>query len=107
MSRPRKNHVASGGPGDILDNLWHYDGENSYREFDDEYSGWFGGLFRRSRTHAERAHDKFTQFMSAGGVKFEDPAAREKEQSYLRKGRIIRWLAILAAVWTVFRFVSL
>ena len=53
-------------------------------------------------------HPKFfTQFMSAGGVKFEDGNAQDKERPYLRKARVVRWLVVLAAVWTVFRFVSL
>ena len=107
MSRSRKRQGAQGDQSAILDHLWHYDGERSYREFDDERRGFFGGLFRRSRTYAERSHDKFTQFMSAGGVKFEDDAAQDKERPYLRKARVVRWLVILAAVWTVFRFVSL
>ena len=107
MSRSRKRQGPQGDQSAILDHLWHYDGERSYREFDDDRGGFFGGLFHRSRTHAERSHDKFTQFMSAGGVKFEDDAAQDKERPYLRKARVVRWLVILAAVWTVFRFVNL
>ena len=103
MSRSRKRQGPQGDQSAILDHLWHYDGERSYREFDDER----GGLFHRSRTRAERARDKFTQFMSAGGVKFEDDTERDKERPYLRKARVVRWLVILATVWTVFRFVSL
>ena len=107
MSRFRKSEGAKGDQSAILDHLWHYDGERSYRELDDDRGGFFRGLFGRSRTYAERSHDKFTQFMSAGGVKFEDVAEQNKERPYLRKARVIRWLVVLAAVWTVFRFVSL
>ena len=107
MPRSRKTQGPQGDQSAILDHLWHYDGERSYREFDDDGRGFLGGLFHRSRTHEERSHDKFTQFMSAGGVKFEDDAAQDKERPYLRKGRVVRWLVILAAVWTVFRFVNL
>ncbi len=107
MSRFRKSEGAKGDQSAILDHLWHYDGESSYRELDDEGGGFLGGLFHRSRTYEERSHNKFTQFMSAGGVKFEDGNAQEKERPYLRKARVVRWLVVLAAVWTVFRFVSL
>ena len=107
MSRPRKTQGPQGDQSAILDHLWHYDGERSYRELDDEGRGFLGGLFHHSRTYKERSHDKFTQFMSAGGVKFEDGNEKDKERPYLRKGRVIRWLVILAAVWTVFRFVNL
>ena len=107
MSRSRKSQGPQGDQSAILDHLWHYDGESSYRELDDDRGGFFNGLFGRSRTYAERSHDKFTQFMSAGGVKFEDVAEKNKERPYLRKARVVRWLVILAAVWTVFRFVSL
>ena len=106
MSRSRQNHGSKGDQSAILDHLWHYDGERSYRELDDEGRGFLGGLFHRSRTHEERSHDKFTQFMSAGGMKFEDGTANDKERPYLRKARVVRWLVILAAVWTVFRFVN-
>ena len=110
MSRFRKSEGAKGDQSAILDHLWHYDGESSYRELDDDGGGFLGGLFHRSRTYRtfeERSHDKFTQFMSAGGVKFEDGNAHDKERPYLRKSRVVRWLVVLAAVWTVFRFVSL
>ena len=107
MSRSSKSQGKKGDQSAILDHLWHYDGENSYRELDDEGRGFLGGLFHHSRTYKERSHDKFTQFMSAGGVKFEDGNEKDKERPYLRKGRVIRWLVILAAVWTVFRFVNL
>ena len=107
MSRSRKSEGAKGDQSAILDHLWHYDGERSYRDVDDERGGFFGSLFGRSRTSAERSQDKFTQFMSAGGVKFEDATEENKERPYLRKGRVVGWLVILAAVWTVFRFVSL
>ncbi len=107
MSRSSKRKGPQGDQSAILDHLWHYDGESSYREFDDDGGGFFSGLFGRSRTYTERSHDKFTQFMSAGGVKFEDVAEQNKKRPYLRKARVIRWLVILAAVWTVFRFVNL
>ena len=107
MSRSSKRQGAQGDQSAILDHLWHYDGERSYRELDDDRGGFFGSLFHRSRTHAERSQDKFTQFMSAGGVKFEDDTERDKERPYLRKARVVRWLVIFAAVWTVFRFVNL
>ena len=107
MSRSRKIKGPQGDQSAILDHLWHYDGESSYREFDDDGGGFFSGLFGRSRTYAERSHDKFMQFMSAGGVKFEDVAEQNKKRPYLRKARVIRWLVILAAVWMVFRFVNL
>ena len=107
MSRFSKSEGVKGDQSAILDHLWHYDGERSYRELDDDGGGFFGRLFGRSRTYSERSHDKFTQFMSAGGVKFEEVAEKNKERPYLRKARVIRWLVIFAAVWTVFRFVSL
>ena len=107
MSHSRKKQGSQGDQSAILDHLWHYDGERSYRELDDEGGGFFGRLFGRSRTYAERSHDKFTQFMSAGGMKFEKESEQDKQRPYLRKARIVRWLMILAAVWTVFRFVSI
>jgi len=45
--------------------------------------------------------------MSAGGVKYEDQSARNRERPYLQKARVIRWLAVLAVFWLVFRFVGL
>ena len=107
MSKFRKGEGAKGDRSAILDHLWHYGGELSYRELDDDRGGLFSGLFGRPRTYFERSHDKFTQFMSAGGVKFEDVSEKNKERPYLRKARVVRWLVVVAAVWTVFRFVSL
>ena len=107
MSRSRKSQGSQGDQSAILDHLWHYDGERSYHEFDEERGGFFRRIFGRSRTYAERSHDKFTQFMSAGGMKFEEVTERDKQRPYLRKARVIRWLVVFAAVWTVFRFVTL
>ena len=106
MARSRKKHDIRSCPVDIFDHLWHYDGESRYQE--DEGEGLFGGLFHRGRrTRADIRRDKFTQYMSAGGVKYEDRSAKERERPYLQKARVVRWLVILAAVWTVFRFVNL
>ncbi len=105
MARSRKNKEFFSGPVDISDQLWHYDGENRYREM--ETDGFWGRLFRNRRSHAERKRDKFTQYMSAGGVKYEDRSAKDRERPYLQKNRIVRWLAVLAIYWLVFRFVSL
>ena len=108
MARFRKKNDYLSGPVDIAGQLWHYDGENRYQEVEAGDRGFLGGLFRRGgRSRAERDRDKFTHYVSAGGVKYEDRSVKERQQPYLQKTRVIRWLVILAAVWTVFRFVSL
>ena len=108
MARSRKKNDYLSGPVDIADQLWHYDGENRYQEVEAGDRGFLGGLFRRGgRSRAERDRDKFTHYVSAGGVKYEDRSAKDQERPYLQKARVVRWLVILAAVWTVFRFVHL
>ncbi|MBQ6926220.1 MAG: hypothetical protein IJQ73_16410 [Kiritimatiellae bacterium] len=108
MARSRKKNDYLSGPVDIAGQLWHYDGENRYQEVEAGDRGFLGGLFRRGgRSRAERDRDKFTHYVSAGGVKYEDRSAKDQERPYLQKARVVRWLVILAAVWTVFRFVSL
>ena len=108
MARSRKKNDYLSGPVDIAGQLWHYDGENRYQEVEASDRGFLGGLFRRGgRSRAERDRDKFTHYVSAGGVKYEDRSTKDQERPYLQKARVVRWLVILAAVWTVFRFVSL
>ncbi len=107
LARRRASGGGLGGPGDISGQLWHYDRENAYREFGPDDKGFFSALFRRRRTRADRNRDRFTQYISAGGMRHEDAGAAERERTYFQKARVVRWLVILAAVWTVFRFVSL
>ncbi len=105
MSRRRGKRGRLDGPGDFSGQLWHYDGENAYREYD-AGGGLLSRLFhRRGRTRNERDRDKFTQFMSAGGMRHAEGA--EAERPHNQKARVVRWLVALAAAWVVFRFVSL
>ena len=105
MARLRERRGRLDGPGDFSGQLWHYGGENAYREYD-AGGGFLSRLFRRrGRTRHERDRDRFSQFMSAGGMRHEERA--EAERPYRQKALVVRWIVILAAVWTVFRFVSL
>ena len=105
MSRRRGKKGRLDGPGDFSGQLWHYGGENAYREYN-AGGGFLSRLFRRrGRTRSERDRDKFSQFMSAGGMRHEDRA--ETERPYNQRARVVRWLVTLAATWIIFRFVSL
>ena len=108
MFESRTERTGLESRGDFSKQPWHFDVENTYRELDADDGGFLRGLFRRRwRTRAEREREKISQFMSVGGMRHERRNALEEERPYLRKGRVVRWLVILAAVWTVFRFVSL
>ena len=105
MSRTRGKKGCLDGPGDLSGQLWHYGGESAYREYD-AGGGFFSRLFRRrARTRNERDRDKFSQFMSAGGMRHAERAEAERPRD--QRALVVRWLVILAAVWTIFRFVSL
>ena len=105
MSKLRGKSGRLDGPGDFSGQLWHYSGESAYHEYSAR-GGLFSRLFRRrDRTRKEQSRDKFSQFMSAGGMRHNNAAETERPRN--QRAAVIRWLVALATAWIAFRFISL
>lgn len=104
MASRKKDRFS--GPGDISEQLWHYDGNNSYKEFGTREST-VRGIFNRGHfSSEEKIKNKLTQFMSAGGMRYEARISKEEYTRYTQRVRVIKMLVVFVLVWIVFRFVS-
>lgn len=92
------------GPGDMSKHLWHYDGSNSYQEFDERDSGF--SLFSFGKSKSDYTGDtKLTHYMAAGGMRYENSAKPAERKPFLCKRLIVKWLIGIALFWIIFRFV--
>lgn len=103
MSFFSKKKGRLSGPGDMSKHLWHYDGANSYEEFDERDSGIFS--FGKSKSEYTTDDSKLTHYMAAGGMRYENGVKQEGPKPLLHRVLIIKWLIGLALFWLVFRFV--
>lgn len=99
-----KNKGRLSGPGDMSRHLWHYEESSSYKEFDERDSGLFSFGKQKSSFSSDT---KLTHYMAAGGMRYENAMHPEAPRHAISRGKIIKWLVILALVWTIFRFVSI
>lgn len=105
MAKSRTKRDRLSGPGDISEQLWHYDGTNAYKEYDERSAR--KGFFSRGRGFSKSGNelDKLTQFMSAGGMRHETRVA-DDDIPALRKMKVIRALAVFTILWVIFFFVA-
>ena len=105
MARSQKKQNLLSGPTNISDQLWHYDGTSTYKEFE---AGKHRGWFRRKHTPQEEKYlDKLSRYMSAGGLRHETTVEDERDSPTARRRRVEKGLIALAIVWLIFRFVQL
>lgn len=104
MSLFEKKKGKLSGPGDMSKHLWHYDGSNSYEEFDERDTGLFS--FGKSKTEFT-GDTKLTHYMAAGGMRYENSAKPDGPRPLLSRVLIVKWLIGLALFWLIFRFAGI